>query len=53
MKKPKRIVCHICKRKRMARFIEWHPGIEEWQCKDWANCDLHNKPKLQYYMPQT
>jgi len=38
-RKPKRIVCHVCHRRRLAKFMEWHPGIEEWQCKDFNDCD--------------
>jgi hypothetical protein len=40
-KRPKtaRKMCCHCERLRLAKFIEWHPGIEEWQCSDFAKCD--------------
>ena len=31
--------CAHCKRERLAKFIEWHPGIDEWQCSDIDDCD--------------
>jgi hypothetical protein len=34
-----RTVCAHCKRKRAPQFIEWHPGIDEWQCSDFPDCD--------------
>lgn len=39
MKRPKTRVCAHCCRRRLAKFIEWHPGIEAWQCSDFAGCD--------------
>ena len=36
--KAKRKRCAHCKRVRLAKFIEWHPGIEEWQCSDEFGC---------------
>ena len=41
-KRPKgRTVCAHCGRKRLPKFIEWHPGIEAWQCSDFTDCDLN------------
>ena len=37
--KTKRATCAHCKRRRLAKFIEWHPGIDAWQCSDFAGCD--------------
>jgi len=37
-KKPQRAVCHVCGRRRLARFLEWHLGLEEWQCRYSAEC---------------
>jgi len=34
-----RAVCTHCRRRRARRFIEWHPGIEAWQCSEFASCD--------------
>lgn len=31
--------CHHCKRKRPRLLIEWHPGIEQWQCSNFTDCD--------------
>jgi hypothetical protein len=31
--------CAHCKRRRPRLKIEWHPGIEEWQCSDFGDCD--------------
>ncbi len=31
--------CAHCKRRRLSKFIEWHPGIWEWQCSDFNDCD--------------
>jgi hypothetical protein len=31
--------CTHCKRRRPRLKIEWHPGIEEWQCSDFTSCD--------------
>ena len=31
--------CVHCERRRLSKFIEWHPGIEEWQCSDFNSCD--------------
>ena len=31
--------CAHCKRRRPRLKIEWHPGITEWQCSDFASCD--------------
>jgi len=31
--------CAHCCRTRLAKFIEWHPGIRAWQCTDFGNCD--------------
>jgi hypothetical protein len=41
-KTAKRIRCAWCGRLRLAKFIEWHPGVVEWQCKDHDNCDAHH-----------
>jgi hypothetical protein len=38
--KAKRQKCHICLRTRLRKFIEWHPGILEWMCSDYSDCDL-------------
>jgi hypothetical protein len=35
----KRKHCAHCKRYRARKFIEWHPGIFEWQCSDFGSCD--------------
>lgn len=35
----KRKCCAHCGRVRLAKFIEWHPGISEWQCSDFRGCD--------------
>ena len=32
--------CAHCKRRRPRLAIEWHPGILEWQCSDFGDCDL-------------
>jgi hypothetical protein len=32
-------VCAHCKRRRPRLKIEWHPGIQEWQCSDFTSCD--------------
>ena len=37
--KTTRCRCAHCKRRRLAKFIEWHPGIDEWQCSDFSSCD--------------
>lgn len=37
--KAKRKRCAHCKRVRLRKFIEWHPGIFEWQCSDFGDCD--------------
>lgn len=40
VKRPKsNEVCAHCRRDREPRHIEWHPGIEEWQCSDFDDCD--------------
>jgi hypothetical protein len=31
--------CAHCKRRRLRLKIEWHPGIEVWQCSDFDDCD--------------
>jgi hypothetical protein len=31
--------CTHCGRRRLAKFIEWHPGIWEWQCSNFGSCD--------------
>lgn len=31
--------CAHCKRRRPRLSIEWHPGIEEWQCSNFSDCD--------------
>jgi hypothetical protein len=31
--------CAHCKRRRPRLTIEWHPGIEEWQCSNFSSCD--------------
>lgn len=31
--------CAHCQRRRPRLAIEWHPGILEWQCSDFDNCD--------------
>ncbi len=35
----KRKRCAHCQRMRLSRLIEWHPGIWEWQCSDFYDCD--------------
>lgn len=37
--------CVHCRRLRLAKFIEWHPGIEEWQCSNLASCDAAMEPQ--------
>lgn len=37
--KAKRKQCAHCKRTRLRKFIEWHPGISEWQCSNFSDCD--------------
>jgi hypothetical protein len=37
--KTKTKACTHCKRRRTRHKIEWHPGIEEWQCSDFDSCD--------------
>lgn len=46
--KPKRAHCHVCLRKRFAKFIEWHPGVMDWQCKpsEHAECDRRFAARL-------
>jgi hypothetical protein len=41
IKKPQRAKCHVCGRRRLAKFLEWHPGLEEWQCKNFEECDRY------------
>ena len=31
--------CTHCKRRRPRLKIEWHPGIQEWQCSNFGDCD--------------
>jgi len=31
--------CAHCMRRRLAKYIEWHPGILEWQCSNFTDCD--------------
>lgn len=31
--------CAHCGRQRLSKHIEWHPGIEHWQCSNFSNCD--------------
>ena len=31
--------CAHCLRRRPRLKIEWHPGIGEWQCSNFSNCD--------------
>lgn len=40
-RKPKRIKCACCGRKRLAKFIWWHGGCLEWYCKNMDDCDKH------------
>ena len=37
--KTKTKTCAHCKRRRPRLTIEWHPGIQEWQCSDFGPCD--------------
>lgn len=37
--KTAKMMCHHCKRIRASKFIEWHGGIEEWQCSNFSDCD--------------
>ena len=37
--KTKTKMCAHCKRSRPRLKIEWHPGILEWQCSDFDDCD--------------
>lgn len=40
VRRPKvRTKCAHCGRKRLPKFIEWHPGIDEWQCSNFSDCD--------------
>lgn len=32
--------CAHCKRRRLRKFIEWHPGIGEWRCSSILDCDV-------------
>jgi hypothetical protein len=38
--KTKRKRCAHCLRVRLRKYIEWHPGIDEWQCSDFGSCDV-------------
>lgn len=31
--------CDHCERRRPRLKIEWHPGIDAWQCSDFTSCD--------------
>jgi ssDNA-binding Zn-finger/Zn-ribbon topoisomerase 1 len=37
--KTKTKTCAHCKRRRLRLKIEWHPGIDEWQCSNFTECD--------------
>ena len=45
-KKPKRIICEWCSRRRLAKFMEWRPDVECWQCKGENDCAdaIHRQP---------
>jgi hypothetical protein len=32
-------MCAHCERRRPRLTIEWHPGICEWQCSNFTDCD--------------
>lgn len=36
---PKTATCWYCKRRRTRKMIEWHPGVEVWQCSNFKDCD--------------
>lgn len=38
---PKRVTCAHCRRRRRAKFMEWHETISVWQCRDFCECDDH------------
>jgi hypothetical protein len=37
--KTKTAICDHCKRRRQSKYIEWHPGIDQWQCSNFYDCD--------------
>jgi len=40
-KKPQRAKCWSCGRRRLTKFLEWNPGVLEWQCTDNESCRYH------------
>lgn len=35
----KRKRCGVCRRHRLIKFLEWHPGVGHWQCRNFSECD--------------
>lgn len=45
--------CAHCRRRRLARFIEWHPGIMEWQCSSFSDCNEAMEANCKAIHPRT